>query len=125
MTMETHLEGAIAQRGALAWLIIVGETGPHTGNVMVGVQDGRLRCVPGKSANANIARQPGVSLFWPADEPAGCGLIVNGTVQDGLDGNHVTIFPTKAVWQRPGEQLDPAVACTSDCVPVTLPLRAG
>lgn len=121
MTLETDLEAAVAQRGALAWLITVGEAGPHTGNVMVSLQGGLLRCVPGRSATANVAREPNVSLFWPPDEPSGYGLIVNGTGEHCAADAPLVIQPSKAVWHRPGEQTDPALPCTSDCVPVALP----
>tara|TARA_B100000676_G_scaffold283973_1_gene311206 strand:+ start:590 stop:976 length:387 start_codon:yes stop_codon:yes gene_type:complete len=124
--MDTTIAGAIAERGTLAYLISVGDDGPHTGNVQVELRGPRLYCALGTSASRNVGVQPAVSLLWPPEDPRGYALIVNGTVETGTvpdqagDAGLVPIRLTKAVWHRPGVPTDPSSPCTSDCVRVEI-----
>jgi len=118
MTIRTLAE-ALSHYGREAYLLTIAKDGPHTSQVSVDLRDGRIDCEIGKSAARNIARDPNVSLFWPATEPSGYAMIVNGTAVEhhrptGATTAQITL--TKSVLHRRGPK--PAASdgpCASDC----------
>jgi hypothetical protein len=117
MPISTLAE-AISYYGAEAYLLTIGNDGPHTSNVTVELHAGGIGCNVGASAAKNIAREPHVSLFWPPVEPGGYALIVNGTAasEHRPSGTKAEITLTKSVLHRPGPKPgDSDGPCTSDC----------
>lgn len=119
---DMSLESALKDFGQDAYLITVGDDGPHTSNVTVALQEGDITCALGNSAQTNIAKQANVSLFWPPFEAGGYGIVLNGraTLNKGKDGMpNATIALTKAVFHRPGPRPAGSVGpCKSDCRPL-------
>lgn len=95
----SELPEAIAARGADAFLITIGETRPHVVSVAVEVIDDSsrspsLRVGAGRTTPRNIARNPAVTLLWPAANPEGSwSLVVDGTARADEDGTTITITP--------------------------------
>src|SRR5215475_12552947 len=80
MPIRTLAE-AVSHYGREAYLLTVAKDGPHTSSVTIELRDDCIGCNVGASAAKNIVREPNVSLFWPATEPGGYALIVNGTAK--------------------------------------------
>jgi hypothetical protein len=110
---------AITQYGREAYLLTIGQDGPHTSNVAIDLRGEAIGCAIGASAARNIATQPKVSLFWPPAEPGGYAMIVNGIATGRREASGITtveIALTKSVLHRPGPK--PAGSdgpCASDC----------
>ena len=120
---DTVFADALAAHGAEAYLLTVGQGGPHTSFVTVRYEAGRLSCMLGKSAAANIANVPNVSVFWPPLGEGGYGIIVDGRAEDGGPeaSTRTGIRITKAVLHRAGPKpADGEGPCPSDCRPLTL-----
>ncbi len=117
---ETTLENALNDYGLDAYLITVGDDGPHTSSVTIELKGAALNCSLGRSAQKNIVAQPNVSLFWPPLQSGGYGIIVNGKAEiaKGPEGvANASISPSKSVFHRPGEkQKDGVGPCQSDCI---------
>lgn len=119
---DDSLARAITVHGRDAYLLTVGDEGPHTSFVTVRYDAGRLSCILGKNALANVERTPDVSVFWPPLEDGGYGIIVNGrVVHEEAHSAPVEIRITKAVLHRAGEKPDGSDGpCPSDCRPLRL-----
>ncbi len=118
MSNET-LANAITTHGDDAYLLTVGEAGPHTSFVTVRHAGDRISCHAGNSARTNVARVVDVSLFWPPREEGGYGIVVNGRAEAGAD-SLTEIRITKAVLHRAGSKpADREGPCPSDCRPLT------
>lgn len=117
-----RLEEAIAQYGDEAFLLTVGESGPHTSSVRVHLEGNTVTCSLGRSAGKNIAAQPNVSLFWPPQEKGGYALIVNGTASTAETAGDTPVAEirlTKSVFHRAGARDDSREGpCTADCKPI-------
>lgn len=117
---EPMLKTALKEYGPNAYLITVGDDGPHTSSVTVKLTGTVINCALGRSAQKNIIAQPNVSLFWPPLQSGGYGIIVNGTAELAKDSNgdaHATIAVTKSVFHRSGMKQENGVgACQSDCI---------
>ena len=121
----TSIVEAMDQYGNRPYLLTVGEDGPHTSHTRVALAGGGgFTCPLSKSAAGNVRTQPAVSFLWPAIEPGGYAIIINGTVQHVDDGGAepiASIDLSKAVFHRPGEpQPGHGGSCTSDCLPIGL-----
>jgi hypothetical protein len=112
------LTDAITRYGRDAYLLTVGNDGPHTSHVSVSLRGDVIACTIGASAAKNISSEPHVSLFWPPREPGGYTMILNGLAA-GSSGAGVTtaeITLTKTVLHRAGPQpADSDGPCASDC----------
>ena len=117
------LADAIAHYGDKAYLLTVAQDGPHTSHVTIELRGSSIGCAVGESAARNIAREPNVSLFWPATEPGGYALIVNGAAvgerrASGVATAEITL--TKSVLHRPGPRPDDSEGpCANDCRSLT------
>ncbi|MCB1527164.1 MAG: hypothetical protein KDJ45_05610 [Hyphomicrobiaceae bacterium] len=117
--MLRTLSDAIAHYGREAYLLTIGEDGPHTSNVVIEMHDGIISCIVGGSAAKNIARESKVSVLWPPAEAHGYAMILNGdaagqALPTGATGVQIKI--SKSVLHRPGPRpADSNSACDSDC----------
>jgi hypothetical protein len=118
MPIRTLAE-AISHYGREAYLLTVGQDGPHTSNVTIELRGAAIGCPVGGSAARNIAREPNVSLFWPPTEPGGYALIVNGAAAGEQMPTGVTmaeITLSKSVLHRPGHRPEDSEGpCANDC----------
>ena len=115
--------------GAAAYVLSVRDDAtPHAAQVQVRLDGDVLRCGAGRSAAANVAQRPGVSLLWLPFEPGGYSMIVDATARtvEGPHGLELELRPASGVLHRPAPpsatpqtQTDSstAAACTSDCAP--------
>lgn len=117
---EQTLENALEDYGRAAYLITVGDNGPHTSSVTVELSGDTVRCALGKSAQKNIGARPDVSLLWPPREIGGYSIIVNGKAVitgSAVGGANADIAVSKSVFHRPGTKSAAGVdQCQSDCV---------
>lgn len=117
-----NLEDTISRYGSDAFLLTIGEAGPHTSSVRVELVGKTISCALGRSAGRNIAREPNVSLFWPPMEPGGYALIINGTATPTTmagDAPMAEIALTKSVLHRAGPRDEAREGpCTADCISV-------
>lgn len=120
-----ELAAAMERYGTAAFALTTGEDGrPHATHVPVTVSADGLRLVVGRRTAANVGARPGLTLLWPAVEPDGYSLIVDGTGAVAAAGDVdpvVTVVPTRAVLHRPAPQ--PAAGSDgrrNDCVPIDL-----
>src|SRR5262249_24187271 len=113
------LTDAITQYGRDAYLLTVGKDGPHTSQVSVSLRGEVIGCTIGASAAKNISSEPHVSLFWPAREPGGYAMILNGLAAGSRGGAGITraeITLTKTVLHRAGPKpADSDGPCASNC----------
>lgn len=120
----TSIAEALDRYGNRPYLLTVGDDGPHTSHTLVALRGGGFTCPLSKSAAVNVERRPAVSFLWPAIEPGGYAIIMNGTVRRVDDGGEepvASVDLSKAVFHRPGApQPGPGGSCTSDCLPIRL-----
>lgn len=100
-----ELAAEVTRRGAGYLLTTVADGRPHVMHVSFDTGDASLSCDVGRSARRNIEAQPAVTLLWPALEPGGYSLIVDGSASvspsaDGA-GARVAVTPSHAVLHRP------------------------
>ena len=94
-----RLREEIDRYGAGAYLLSVTEEAtPHAVSVSVGWSDDELAVEAGRRTASNLEAHPTVTLLWPATEPTGFALIVDGTGR--VDGDRALIRPTAAVLHR-------------------------
>lgn len=108
-----------------AYLITVGD---HTRAHVVAAApswDGELLTVAdlGRRSLANLAVNPELTLLWPAPEPGGHSLIVDGEmVADATDpaGSVIRVALRRAVLHRPAANPSGPVetGCAADCVEI-------
>ncbi|MCC6763417.1 MAG: hypothetical protein IT293_02030 [Deltaproteobacteria bacterium] len=124
MTIPVALEGlraAIAERVGGAYLLTVTDDArPHAVHVALGWEGDLLIAEVGARSAQNAASRPAVALLYPAAEPGGYSLIVDGTaaVAPGEGKRRIRIAPSKAVLHRPAAAPDPNASCADDCQPV-------
>src|SRR5262245_51787906 len=103
MSVAVDLEGLterIAEFGPAAFLVTIGDDGPHVVSVAV-TQDGDRLAVPaGRRSRANAAARPAVTLLWPATPGGAYSLLVDGAASTDDDDGPVAITPTSAVLHR-------------------------
>lgn len=100
MTSEVDLgpvREEVERYGPHPFLVTVTPEGsPHTVSVRVDWDADALTVKPGDRTRAGVADHPAVTLLWPAPEPGGYALIVDGTAH-GSDGDRLTIDIDSAV----------------------------
>lgn len=106
-----------------AYLLTVSDDGrPHAVAVLPRLTDGVLHASIGHRSGVNASTRPdGVSLVWPPTTAGGYSLIIDGAAV--VDGESISVTPSKAVLHRPAPPETGAVedgACGSDCVSVSL-----
>jgi Pyridoxamine 5'-phosphate oxidase len=121
MSVAVDLAGLskrIAEYGPAAFLVTVGDDGPHVVSVAVAPGESALLAVTGRRTRANVAARPGVTLLWPAHPGGAYSLLVDGTatVLDGDDGT-VAIEPTSGVLHRVAD----AAGSGPTCLPMAEP----
>jgi hypothetical protein len=98
------LPNEIVARGAGFLLSSVMDSRPHAAHLafQVAAADGQvqLRTAAGRTARGNCSQRPAVTVLWPAVEPGGYSLIVDGEARVDPD-EHVIISVTGAVLHRP------------------------
>lgn len=118
------LSEAIAEYGREAYLLTVGQDGPHTSQVSVDLRGNVIDCAIGASAARNIAGASGVSLFWPPKEQGGYAIIANGVAAGRRGPTGVALAEitlTKTVFHRSGPKpADSDGPCASDCRPIVV-----
>lgn len=93
---------------------------PHIAHVTFTLADGELRCGASRTAAANVAARPRISLLWPPHEPGGYSMIVDGDAH--VDGDELVVVPTTGVLHRPAQpnaEASAPGACESDCAPIS------
>ncbi len=102
-----------------AYLVTVGDGGrAHVLAVTPVLGDGGLVVGGvGRHSQENATERPDVTLVWPPAEPGGFSLLVDGAAT--VDGETITVAPTKAVLHRPAPGPD-GLRAGSDCAPVSL-----
>lgn len=103
----------IAARGPGFLLSSVMDSRPHAAHLHfeVAAADGQveLRADAGRTARGNCGQRPSVTVLWPAAEPGGHSLIVDGEAR--LDGDeHVVVNAISAVLHRPAPTADGSTA---------------
>ncbi len=92
------LADAVAEFGASGYLMSVGADGrPRINHVRFEAGDGVLRAGVGRRAAEALASQPLVSCLWPAVEPGGMSLIVDGEATLETSGE-ITTAAIQATW---------------------------
>lgn len=117
----SELETAMRDYGS-GYLLSVDDEG-HVKVIAASVRcDGETVRVdgPSRGTSANVARNPLVTLLFPACEEHGMSLIVDATALDTGDG--YTLTPTHAVLHRPSAHAGPGFEageeCGNDCRPL-------
>jgi len=125
MSIEVHLEelrAAIAERGASAYVLTVGDDArAHAVHAPVRWIGDVLAADVGKRSAANAAARPLVSLLYPVRVDGDYSLIVDGTaaVTMEADGPRLLITPARAVLHRAAAVPVPSSSsCGADCVPL-------
>lgn len=121
MSVAVDLAGLterIAEFGPAAFLVTVGDDGPHVVSVWVATGETALEMTAGRGTRANVAARPTVTLVWPAPPGGAYSLLVDGTarVLPGDDGT-VTVEPAKGVLHRVAD----AAGSGPTCLPVSEP----
>lgn len=98
------LPAEIVARGPGFLLSSVVDSRPHAAHLLFEVaaegDQVELRASAGRTARANCTDRPAVTVLWPAAEPGGHSLIVDGEARvDGED--HVIVSAISAVLHRP------------------------
>lgn len=93
-----RLREEVAERGSAAFLVTVGDAGPHVVSVRIGWDGDALAAGCGDRTAANVASTPAVTLLWPAPAFEELSLLVDGTAK-AADGT-IVVTPTKAVLHR-------------------------
>ena len=118
------LEEAVGQRGSMAFVLAVGDSGaPHVVQAEVVNDAGRLVATIRARTAANAGSRPHVTVLWPARHLADYSLIVDAVarVVSTPTEAQLLLSPTRAVLHRPAPAPDPTASpCGSDCVPVAL-----
>jgi hypothetical protein len=81
MTEKVVLEGLpdrVAEYGPAAYLVTIGEDGPHVVSVVVTLEDGTLTMGAGRTSRRNVADRPVATLLWPAGPDGTYSLLVDG-----------------------------------------------
>jgi hypothetical protein len=83
-----------------AYILTVRDDGrAHSVAVPVRWEGDELVIPAGNTTMANARARPLVALLWPPNEPGGFSLIVDADAR--VDGQEITLQPTKAVLHRP------------------------
>lgn len=111
---------ATLEEYGFAYLVTVGDGGRVHVLAVTPVlgDDGLAVGGVGRHSQTNATARPDVTLVWPPTEPGGYSLLVDGTAT--VDGETITVRPTKATLHRPAPGADGQRA-GSDCVPVPVP----
>lgn len=112
------LSERIGEYGRAAFLVSVGDEGPHVVSVRVSEVGTALVMAAGRGTRANIAARPAVTLLWPAPPGGAYSLVVDGAaaVAPGEDGT-VEVEPTSGVLHRVAD----ASGTGPTCLPVSEP----
>ena len=106
--------------GAAAYVLTVRDDAtPHIAHLAMRLDGDVLRCGASRSAAANVAARPNISVLWPPYEPGGYSMIVDAVARtvDGAVGLELELRPSSGVLHRPATPATPAneTGCTSDC----------
>ncbi len=112
--------------GAEAYVVTVRyDATPHVAHLVMRLDGEVLRCATSRSAAANVADRPNISVLWPPHEPGGYSMIVDAVARkiDAEDGEELELRPVSGVLHRPATPATPASnpACNSDCAPLDTP----
>ncbi len=114
-----ELHAQVAQLARAPYLVTVsGDGHPHLVAVRPSWRGDDLVTAVGKTTAANGRERTGVCFVWPANEPDGYSLIVDGTVVESTsaEGSHeVVVRPDRATLHRPAPAGD---GYAPDCVRV-------
>ncbi len=114
------------QFGTAAYVLTVRDDAtPHIAHLDMRLDGSVLRCGASRSAAANVAQRPTISLLWPPFEPGGYSMIVDAEARtvDSADGLELELRPSSGVLHRPATPSTPAANpnCSSDCAPLGSP----
>ncbi len=105
------LPAEITARGGGFLLSSVMDSRPHAAHLMfqIAAADDQveLRASAGRTARGNCAQRPSVTVLWPATEPEGYSLIVDGEARVDEE-EHVIITAVSAVLHRPAPKPETA-----------------
>ena len=112
------------QFGNAAYVLTVRDDAtPHIAHLAMRLDGDVLRCGASRSAAANVAQRPTISVLWAPFEPGGYSMIVDAVAHtvDGADGLELELRPTSGVLHRPATPATAATNpnCGSDCAPLS------
>ena len=105
----------------VAYLLTLGDRPrPHVAAVSATVAERIVRVRgAGRTASSDIGGHDAVTLLWPAPEPGGYSLIVDGTAT--IVGDQLEVVPLRAVLHRPAPAVEPTDGpCAADCLELTV-----
>ncbi|WP_067703255.1 hypothetical protein [Nocardia jejuensis] len=103
----------IVGRYELAFLVTIGDLGPHTTPQHPTLRGNRFQITaPGPATCRNIAARPAVTLLWPPAGPDGHVLIIDGHAL--LRDYTLEVVPSHAVLHHTGAAEETARRC-ADC----------
>ncbi|WP_420626464.1 pyridoxamine 5'-phosphate oxidase family protein [Candidatus Poriferisodalis sp.] len=110
--------------GIAAYVLTVRDDAtPHIAHLAMRLDGDVLRCGASRSAAANVADRPNISVLWPPYEPGGYSMIVDAVARtiEGTDGLELELRPSSGVLHRPATPATPAsdTGCESDCAPLS------
>ena len=113
------LRERIAEFGGGAFVISASSEGRvHVASVVPRVDGAVIVVVAGRTAMANVASNPSVTLLWPQSPDGAYSLIVDGLAAAGSsDDGELAVTPSRAVLHR----LANAPGDGPTCTPVTRP----
>ena len=118
MTEKVDLEGLpdrVAEYGPAAYLVTIGDDGPHVVSVVVALEDGTLTMGAGRTSRRNVAERPVATLLWPAGPDGAYSLLVDGEAVAGSAESPLTVRPKSAILHR-------VAGTTADAGPTCLPV---
>ena len=108
MTETVELEGLrdrVAEYGPAAYLVTIGDDGPHVVSVVVTLEDGTLTMGAGRTSRRNVAERPVATMLWPAGPDGAYSLLVDGEAVAGSAEWPLTVRPKSAAstasWRLP------------------------
>ncbi|WP_420443873.1 pyridoxamine 5'-phosphate oxidase family protein [Candidatus Poriferisodalis sp.] len=110
--------------GAAAYVLTVRDDAtPHIAHLAMRLDGEVLRCGASRSAAANVAQRPSISVLWPPYELGGYSMIVDASARtvETTDGLELELRPTSGVLHRPATPATPPSnsGCASDCAPLS------
>ncbi|WP_182347715.1 pyridoxamine 5'-phosphate oxidase family protein [Tomitella gaofuii] len=114
----TTLEQALPHYGSAYLLTVSDAARPHVVEVTAQLTAGLLEVRGhGRRSTSNAEARSEVTVLWPATDPGGRALIVDGRASVAEDRLFLTV--ARAILHRSGDAAGdaaPADACISDCV---------
>ena len=110
MSLE-ELARRLEEFGDVAFLVTTDGAGAHVVSVPTTFDGGQLHMPAGRTSQGNVESSTTATLLWPSPDGGPYCLIVDGDAQ--VDGDHVTVLPTRAVLHRLADAPSDLPSCVS------------